>query len=56
MPRVLHDIPSSSRNSPQGLRPVIKQLIEALARDAVRRENRRARQSTLEEAREPEDK
>jgi hypothetical protein len=56
MPHVVHDKPSSCSDSPQGLRPVIKQLIEALARDAVRRENRRAREVTLEEAREPEDK
>jgi hypothetical protein len=56
MPHVVHDKPSSCRNSPQGLRPVIKQLIEPLARDAVRRENRRAREATLAEAREPEDK
>jgi hypothetical protein len=56
MPPVVPDVPSLSRDSSQGLRPVIKQLIEALARDAVRRENRRRRQATLEEAREPENK
>jgi hypothetical protein len=56
MPHVVHDKPSSFSDSPQGLRPVIKQLIEALARDAVTRENRRAREVTLEGAREPEHK
>jgi hypothetical protein len=36
---------------PQGLRPEIARIIEALARDAVKREHRRAREAASEEAR-----
>jgi hypothetical protein len=56
MPRVAQYLPPPRCNSPQGLHPAIKQLIEALARDAVRREDRRAREATPDEARAPDDK
>jgi hypothetical protein len=47
-------MPPAARNIAQphhGLRPAIAKIIEALARDAVRREDRRAREAALQEAR-----
>jgi hypothetical protein len=42
---------SRDRPSPHGLRPAIARIIEALARDAVRREDREIREAALREAR-----
>jgi hypothetical protein len=40
----------STRRSPQALRPEIARIIEELARAAVRREDRRARELAIENA------
>jgi hypothetical protein len=56
MPRVPPNLALSRQGSPQGLRPEIAQIIEALARDAVKREDRRAREAALKRARGPEGK
>jgi hypothetical protein len=43
-------------SSPQGLRPEIARIIEALARAAIRREDRRLREASIVRVREAEDK